>query len=232
MKSLNCLRINHVIIVLIQFPIFFLVSTILNLHETTEYGQLLAMPKFSASKELFIRAGWHFFLTNLQGHDDVVSLQFTLGFDGHTAKVGSLEFKVMEESIAQATGLPRTGDCWFKNFRLLRKDYDYVFKPKFLAVKGENDFSKLWVREEFLNSLVIITKLITCEGRFSTLKACHFFLLAHFEFGKLLNFPFYFWKSLGKMASQVRKNLENLTHSLYHHGIIKILILVELKKKD
>ena len=34
------------------------------------------------------------------------------------------------------------------------------------------------------------------------------------------------------MASQVRKNLENLTHSLYHHGIIKILILAELKKKD
>ena len=34
------------------------------------------------------------------------------------------------------------------------------------------------------------------------------------------------------MASQVRKNLENLTHSLYHHGLIKILILAELKKKD
>ena len=34
------------------------------------------------------------------------------------------------------------------------------------------------------------------------------------------------------MASQVRKNLENLTHSLYHHGLIKMLILAELKKKD
>ena len=101
-----------------------------------------------------------------------------------------------------------------------------------LAVKGEKGFSKIWVREEFLNSLVIITKLITCEGRFSTFKACHFWLLAHFEFGKLLSFPFYFWKSLGKMASQVRKNIENPTHSLYHHGIIKIIILVELKKKN
>ena len=34
------------------------------------------------------------------------------------------------------------------------------------------------------------------------------------------------------MASQVRKNIENPTHSLYHHGIIKMLILAELKKKD
>ena len=34
------------------------------------------------------------------------------------------------------------------------------------------------------------------------------------------------------MASQVRKNIENPTHSLYHHGLIKMLILAELKKKD
>ena len=130
------------------------------------------------------------------------------------------------------TGLPRTGDRWFKNFRLPRKDYDCVFKTEFLAVKGEKGFSKLWVRDEFHNSLMIISKLITCEARFSTYKACHFCLLAHFEFGKLLNFPFYFWKSLSKMASQVRKNLEHPTHSLYHHGLIKMLVLAELKKQD
>ena len=151
------------------------------------------MPEFLACKEMFIRAGWHSFLTNLQGHDDAVSLQFSLGFDGHIAKVGSLEFSVTEDSIALATGLPRTGDRWFKNFRLPRKDYDCVFKPEFLAMKGEKGFSKLWVRDEFHNSLMIITKLITYEGLFSTYKACHFRLLAHFEFGKLLNFPFYFW---------------------------------------
>ena len=143
MKSLN----YCVLIMLIFSLIFFLVSTMLNRHETTEYGQLLATPEFSACTELFIRAGWHSFLTNLQGHDDAVSLQFTLGFDGNTAKVGSLVFQVTEESIAQAIGLPRTGDRCFKNFRLPRKDYNCVFKPKFLAVKGEKGLSKLWVRE-------------------------------------------------------------------------------------
>ena len=75
----------------------------LNRHEPSEYGQLLAMPEFLACKEMFIWARWHSFLTNLQGHDDVVSLQFALGFDGHTAKFGSLEFPVTEESIALAT---------------------------------------------------------------------------------------------------------------------------------
>ena len=34
------------------------------------------------------------------------------------------------------------------------------------------------------------------------------------------------------MASQVRKNVENPTHSLYHHGLINMVVLAELKKKN
>ena len=101
---------------LIRSLIFFLVSMVLNQHEPTEYGPLLATPDFLACNELFIRAEWHPFLTNLQGHDDAISLQFALGFDGHTDKVGSMVFQLMEESIVQAIGLPQTGDRWFKNF--------------------------------------------------------------------------------------------------------------------
>ena len=80
-----------------HFPIFFLVSTMLNQHEPTEYGQLLDMSEFLACNELFIQAGWHPFLNTLRGHDGIVSLQFSQGFDGHTAKVGSLVFQVTEE---------------------------------------------------------------------------------------------------------------------------------------
>ena len=79
---------------------------------------------------------------------------------------------------------------------------------------------------------MVINRIITFEGRFSTYKTCHFRLLSHFEFGKLINSPFYFWRSLGKMASQVRKNTKNPTHSLYHHGLIKILIVAKLKKQN
>ena len=71
-----------------------------NCHEPTAYDQLLDMPEFSACSELFVRAIWHPFLTALQGHDDVVSLQFSLGFDGHTSKVGLLVFPVTEEFVA------------------------------------------------------------------------------------------------------------------------------------
>ena len=47
------------------------------------------------------------FNLSLSGHDDEVSLYFSLGFDRNRKRVGPLEFYVTEESISQATGLPR-----------------------------------------------------------------------------------------------------------------------------
>jgi hypothetical protein len=62
-------------------------------------------------------------------------------------------------------------------------------------------------------------------------KLVHFRLLAHFQFNKPLNFPFYFLKSLEKMSSQVRKNVANPHNSLFHHGLIKLLVITELTKQ-
>ena len=66
-----------------------------------------------------MHAGWESFLSHLKGHDDGISMQFSLSFDGKIACVGNLTFGVLEESIAIATKLPRVGDRWFKNHQLL-----------------------------------------------------------------------------------------------------------------
>jgi hypothetical protein len=101
----------------------------------------------------------------LQGYDDDLSMQFSLGFDGKTTHVGSLSFEVSEESIAIATKLPRMGDRWFKNHQLLCSSYNRVFMPEFESISGEKGYAKEWLNEEFINPLIIITRLITCEGR-------------------------------------------------------------------
>jgi hypothetical protein len=106
-----------------------------------------------------------------------------------------------------------------------------VFKTKFESISGEKGYVNKWIKVELINPLIVITSLITCEGRYSTFKACHFRLLAHFLFNKPLNFPFYFLKILERMSSQVRKNVNNPHNSLFHHGLIKLLILVELEKQ-
>ena len=39
---------------------------------------------------------------------------FGISYDGRSVKIGKHEFIIDEASIATFTGLPRTGDCWFK----------------------------------------------------------------------------------------------------------------------
>jgi hypothetical protein len=79
-------------------------------YKPSSYADLFAIPKFSQCREVFLHAGWGPFLSNLQGHDDSLSMQFALGFNGKTTHVGSLDFEVSKESIDAATKLPRMGD--------------------------------------------------------------------------------------------------------------------------
>jgi hypothetical protein len=181
------------------------VVTMLKCYEPSSYVELLAIPEFAKCREIFHHVGWGPFLTCLQGHDDGVSLQFSLGFDGRKVRVGSMAFLVSEESIASATKLPWVGDCWFKHHQFPRPSYNIVFKPEFQNVSKAKGYPKEWIKDELINPLIFITRIITYEGRYSIFKACHFRLLAHFQFNKPLNFPFYFLKNIEKMSSQVRK---------------------------
>jgi hypothetical protein len=130
-----------------------------------------------------------------------------------------------------ATKLPQIRDRWFKQHQLPRQSYNWVFKLEYQNVSRAKGYSKGWIKYELINPLIIITRLITCEGKYSTFKAFHFCLLAHFQFGKPLNFPFYFLKSLEKISSHVHKNVTNPHHNLFHHGLIKLLVISELKKQ-
>jgi hypothetical protein len=139
----------------------------------------------------------------LQGYNDDVSMQFSLRFDGRMAHVGYLTFVVSKESIASATELPRVGDRWIKNHKFPCASYKRIFKPEFQNISGDKGYSNEWIKDEIIKPLIVITRMITCEGRYSIFKAFHFRLLAHFQFNKPLNFPFYLLKSLENISSQV-----------------------------
>jgi hypothetical protein len=145
--------------------------------------------------------------------------------------VGSLTFVVSKELISSATNLPRVGDRWFKHHQFPWASYNRVFKPEFQNVSGAKGYSKEWIKNEIINPLIFITRIITCEGRYYVFKACHFLLLAHFQFNKSLDLPFYFLKNINKMSSQVQKNMANPHNSLLHHGLIKLLVIAELEKQ-
>lgn len=58
------------------------------------------------------------FIKRIEGFNLKLAQAFTQSFDGTRAKIGDLQLKVTEGSIAEATGLPQEGDRWFKNLKL------------------------------------------------------------------------------------------------------------------
>ena len=76
--------------------------------EPTSWEDLETLEGFQAFKDKLLAHGWGDFLHSLQGYDETVSLKFALGFDGKQAHMGSLDFEVLEQTIAQITSLPQT----------------------------------------------------------------------------------------------------------------------------
>ena len=58
----------------------------------------------------------------------------------------------------------------------------------------------------------------------------HFKLLLHFTGKASIDLPFYLFRSLSKMCDKVQLRKEACETSLFHHGLIKLLVLHELQK--
>ena len=79
--------------------------------------------------------------------------------------------------------------------------------------------------------LDVIHRYVTCEGRLSSAYVYHLRLLAVF-LGFPLNLPYYLVRSLTKMSSAIKRGPKNIGHSLFHHGLVRILVERELSKKN
>jgi hypothetical protein len=62
--------------------------------------------------------GWLTFVQKFEGFNLFVAQQFALTFDGCRAKVGDIQLEINEGFISSTTGLPATGQCWFKNLKV------------------------------------------------------------------------------------------------------------------
>jgi hypothetical protein len=105
--------------------------------------------------------------------------------------------------LDRATRLLRAGECWFKD-----KQVEAWFWDQFLCTTGKNlDWKKrvprLWIVEKWKRNLLVLQKVITCEGQYSITFLYYIHLLLHFEYGNEFNFPFYLSQILGRMAKHV-----------------------------
>ena len=166
----------------------------------------------------------------MQGYDEDISLLFTMGFDGSMARVGHLSFQFTEELISHATNIPQEGEWWHKHWFVPQASHNFSLNPKFWYVTRAKGYHHSWIKTEYIKLSTVIIHLVTCKGKFSVFKSCHLRLLAHFVDNRCLNFPFFFHHSLEKMSNFSRMNTLHPKSSLYHHSIIKLLILDQIKE--
>jgi hypothetical protein len=86
--------------------------------------------------------------------------------------------------------------------------------------------------EQFDRILKIIQRYFTCEGRFNTLCHSHIRLLLHFTSNIEMNVPYYLLRSIGKILDRVQDKSKDVDSSLFHSGLIRMLVSEELGKKE
>ena len=86
------------------------------------------------------------------------------------------------------------------------------------------------LKNKWRNMLLILKKFITCEGRFGCMYVYHINLLMNFLENGNINLHFFLLNSLSRMASNVQKKIESLETTMYHHGLVKILVEFDFKR--
>jgi hypothetical protein len=82
----------------------------------------------------------------------------------------------------------------------------------------------------FDKMLKVIQRYFTCEGRFNMVYQYHIVLLLHFTGKEAMNLTFYLFRSIGKMANKVHAKSKKVDTSVFHSGLIKMLVMEELRK--
>jgi hypothetical protein len=88
-----------------------------------------------------------------------------------------------------------------------------------------------YIKEEYHPMITSIQRFVTCEGSYAVTFIYRLRLLLHFEGGPEINFPYFLWMSLNKMVRGVKSLSKTEKTIIYHQGLIKMLVLHELRKK-
>jgi hypothetical protein len=78
----------------------------------------------------------------------------------------------------------------------------------------------------------VIQRYFICEGRFNMVYEYHIILLLHFTGKEAMNLPFCLFRSIGKISNKVQAKSKQLDTSVFHSGLIKMLVMEEIKKTN
>jgi hypothetical protein len=136
----------------------------------------------------------------LENFHQQLSEAFALSYDGRRATIGNEEFIVDKASIAEITGLPRTGECWLKTTISTDIEFRSYLQPQHKTLIWKKDIPLSFLETKWQALLKAIFSYITCEGRYNKVMFYHFKILNHFTRRSPINLPHYLHKELTKLA--------------------------------
>jgi hypothetical protein len=108
----------------------------------------------------------------------------------------------------------------------------FISRSRVSSVNWKKGIPRSWLVHPWDELAYLIQKFITCEGRFNIIYLYHIKLLQHLRGDCEINLPYFLLQSLSKMARTVQKQDRNTGRSLYHCGLIKMIVKNELLKQN
>jgi hypothetical protein len=182
--------------------------------------------------EFFKQTGVYTYCEKLADFHQQVSETFASSYDGRTTTVGKEQFVVDEVAIAEFTGLPRTGDCWFKSMVPSNIEFRSYLQLLHKDLTWKKEIPMSYLEPKWQSLLKAIFVYVTYEGRYNIVMFYHFKLLNHFTGRSPINLPFYLHKALTKMSKQVKPKPTKVASRLSHQGLITLIVKESLKKRQ
>ena len=91
-------------------------------------------------RKVILRVGWLGFLHKFSGFNLETSRVFAASFDGIKAQVGDIKFRLTEELVSQAIGLPQIGEHWYKGKHVKNDDWKEFLTPAHWKTKYKSGF--------------------------------------------------------------------------------------------
>jgi hypothetical protein len=151
-----------------------------------------------------------------------VAQQFALTFDGCRAKVGDIQLEIDEGFISSATGLPATGQRWFKNSKVEEVPWPLLFLSR-KVTSCDRGMPISMLKPRWHDLLMLVKQFVTCEGRYRLVFLYHLRLLMNF-IGYPVNMPFYFQRSLYKMSKRFKRR--RLTVACSTMGLLNLSLFI------
>jgi len=189
------------------------------------------MEAYPQLKEMLQKARLLNFIEKFDGYHKEITKPFARSFNGTEVEIGDIKFVVTKSYIAEATELPRLGERWFKNKEFHSESWKVILRNLGMDVTMfRKGILISTLKNKWRSMLLILHKFITYEGRFRCMYVYHIRLLMNFLENGNINLPFFLLNSLRRMDSNVKKKMEFIYTTMYHHGLVKILVEFHLKR--